>query len=84
MLHRLLWLSLTAAEAIRTLNYPDEGAIMDFDADKNAGERQGVASRDDPEKRIWHRPRITKIPVKEIVLQSSGSLADGGIGTTSS
>jgi hypothetical protein len=72
---------LTTIEAVHTVIYSDKGAMVGSDADKKAGERQDVASQGDPEKRIWHRPSLTKIPVKEIILASPGSFIDGHSGS---
>jgi hypothetical protein len=52
------------------------------DADKDAGgQPKAAVPSNDPEKPIWHRPSVTKIPVKDIVLASAGSAIDGASGS---
>jgi hypothetical protein len=55
--------------------------MVGSDADKNTDKRQDVVPQDDPEKPIWHRPGLTKIPAKEIILASPGSFIDGFSGS---
>ncbi len=57
---------------------------MDFDADKDVGEQQDVAPPRQSEKRIWHRPTMTRSPVKEVVLAAGGSNIDGMTGSVAS
>jgi hypothetical protein len=52
------------------------------DADKDVGEQPQAVAPDNGSKRpIWHRPSLTKTPVKDIILANVGSFIDGASGS---
>jgi hypothetical protein len=55
------------------------------DADKEASELPSVAPADNgPDKPLWRRPTMSKIPVKDVVFASPGSFIDGMSGSEAS